>query len=170
MSVRSGPARRFSSVMAGMSRTDVSSSVYSGAKGREPFYVQKAIVIPAITGGPSVYTPIVKFNVPYGRNGFLWKVGFDYVGGGFQEGQGNIIFVIFRNAALTRSIKGFVNLTASIGSINNPVEIPPAQIYENEVISIAATNVAIPPAGQQLVGVLVGWTYPRSQEGGSQLT
>src|SRR5690348_4723315 len=167
MPIRNGPAPRFSPIDSGHARSDVSSSIYSGGKAREPFYKQGAIVIPAISAAPSVYSPVVQFVVPYGRNGYLWKIGIDYVGGGFQEGQGNIVYTVFRNAALSRSIKGLVGLTASIGSVNNPVEIPAVQIYENETISIAVTNVAIPPAGQQLVGVLVGFTYPRSKEGDS---
>ena len=92
----------------------------------------------------------------------------DYVGGGFTEGQGGILFRVFRNKALTRAVKGFGTLTASMGTVSNPVEIPPVQLYENEWLSIVEQNVSIVPAGQQIVGVLVGWDYPRSEEVGAR--
>lgn len=139
---------------------DVSSSVYSGGKSREPFYTQGSVALPAI-GAQAV---VVQRAIPYGRNSFLWKLAVDYVGGGFTEGQGGILFRVFRNAALTRSLKGFATLTASMGTVNNPVEIPPAQLYENETLSIVVVNVSIVVAGQRVVGALVGWDYPRSEE------
>jgi hypothetical protein len=150
--------------MASGARQDTSSSVYSGAKIRDDFYKQSAIALPAV--GTSAV--VVSKAVPYGRNGFLWKIGIDYVGPGFTEGSGALIYQVFRNAALTRGVKGFVNLTASMGSVNNPVEIPAVQIYEGEIVSIVVNNASLAVGGAQLVGVLVGWYYPRSEEGGSQ--
>lgn len=137
-----------------------SSSVYSGSKKREPFYKQGAIALPAV----GATAAIVQFLVPPGRNGFLWKVAVDYVGTGFTEGSGQIIYRIFRNAALTRAVKGFNNLTASMGAVNQPLEIPAVQIYENETISMAVSNVSLVVGGAQLVAVLHGYTYPRSEE------
>lgn len=144
----------------GMIPPDIASSVYSGAKVREDFYVQNAIVLPAIGAQAVVASRLI----PYGRNSFLWKVGIDFVGGGFQEGAGNLIYRLFRNSALTRTIKGFANLSASMGAVNNPLEIPAVQLYESEVISIVVQNVALTVAGQLVVGVLGGWDYPKSEE------
>ncbi len=145
---------------------DVSSSVYSGGKSREPFYVQNPE--PVNLGAIGTSAVIVQRAIPYGRNSFLWKIAVDYVGGGFTEGQGAILFRVFRNKALTRAVKGFGTLTAPMGTVSNPVEIPPVQLYENEWLSIVYQNVGIVPAGQQIVGVLVGWDYPRSEEVGAR--
>jgi len=143
---------------------DVSSSIYSGGKSREPFYTPGAVALPAV-GAQAV---VVQRAIPYGRNGYLWKLGIDYVGPGFIEGSGSLIYRVFRNGALTRAVKGFANLTASMGSVNNPIEVPPIQLYENEVISIVVVNVSLAVGGAQMVGVLVGWDYPRSEEAGSR--
>ena len=143
---------------------DVSSSVYSGAKSREDFYKQAAVALPAV-GSRAV---VVQRFVPYGRNSFLWKLGVDYVGAGFTEGSGALVFRVFRNAALTRGVKGFANLTASMGAVNNPIEIPAVQLYENEVLSIVVDNVSLAVGGAQVIGVLVGWDYPRSAESASR--
>lgn len=154
---------QISGSMAGMP-LDISSSVYSGAKSREPWYQPGAVALPAI-GAQAV---VVQRSVPYGRNGYLWKLGVDYVGAGFTEGSGALIYRVFRNGALTRAVKGFSNLTASMGAVNNPIEISPVQLYENEVISIVVVNVALGVGGAQLVGVLHGWDYPRSEESGTR--
>lgn len=150
--------------MAGMVPPDVSSSVYSGGKSREDFYTQGSVPLPAI-GTQAV---VVQRPIPYGRNSYLWKIAVDYVGGGFVEGQGGILYRVFRNAALNRSVKGFATLTASMGTVSNPIEIPPAQLYENELLSIVVVNVSVVVAGQQIVGALVGWDYPRSEEATSR--
>lgn len=137
------------------------SNVHSGAKKREPFYFQGAIALPAV----GATTPIVQFTVPPTKNGYVWKVGMDYIGNGFVEGSGAIVYRIFRDAALRRAIRGFNNLTASVGAVNSPLEIgAPIQIYENETISIAVNNVSLVVGGAQLAACLVGWLYPRSEE------
>lgn len=148
-----------------------SASAYSATEAnREPFYFQNAADIPAIAAiGPPVVpgmATVLQFIVPSGKNGMLWKLGIDYVGGGFTEGQGNLIWRLFRDPALTKAIYGFDNLVASIGAVNNPVEIEPIRVYEREVISIVAFNVGINPvpAGAQSVGVVHGWWYPKGAE------
>lgn len=145
-------------------RRDISSSVYSGAKSREPYYVTNAIALPAI-GTQAV---VVQRPIPYSKNSFLWKLGVDYVGAGFIEGSGALIYRVFRNFALTRTVKGFANLTASMGAVNNPLEISPVQLYEGEWVSIVVVNVSLNVGGAQLVGVLHGWDYPRSEEDGAR--
>lgn len=139
-----------------------SPDVYSKQPNRESFYYQQSVGMPAFGGQATVLT----FPVPKGRNGEIWKIAIDYVGAGFTEGNGAIVWRIFRDAAQTQAVKGFNNLLASIGAVNNPVEISPIRIYESEVISIVVYNVAgpNPPAGQVSVGVVHGWFYSKMQE------
>lgn len=142
---------------------DATPDVYSQQENREPFYYQSSVGIPAIGGKATV----LSFPVKPGRNGYIWKVAIDYVGAGFTEGNGAIVWRIFRDAAQTEAIKGFNNLVASVGAVNNPVEIgAPIRIYEQQTISIVVYNVAgpNPPAGQVSVGVLQGWFYPKMQQ------
>lgn len=153
--------RRFHGNEYSQASAAVSSNVHSGAKKREPFYCQGAIALPAV----GVTTPIVQFTVPTTKNGYIWKIGMDYVGAGFVEGSGAIIYRMFHDAALRRAVRGFNNLTASVGAVNAPFEIgAPIQIYENEVPSIAVNNVSLVVGGAQLVATIVGWFYPRSEE------
>lgn len=140
---------------------DASTDPHSGGKSREPFYQQSSVAMPAVGASATV----LSFVVPSGKNGFIWKMAIDFVGAGFTEGSGTIVWKIFRDAALRKAVKGFNNLVASVGAVPNPVEVPAIQIYENEVISVVVYNVgAGAPAGQVSVAAMIGWFYPKAQE------
>lgn len=148
---------------------DASSNVHSGAKSREPFYYQGSIGIPVQDPTGQTGAVVLQFVVPSGKNGYLWKLAIDFVGAGFVEGSGTIVWKIFRDAALRKAVKGFNRLVASVASVPNPNEIPPIQIYENETITVVMYNIgAGAPAGQVSAAAIIGWFYQKSQEKGSR--
>lgn len=142
-----------------------SSNVHSGSKKREPFYYTNSVALPAV----SAKATVLSFVVPSGKNGYIWKIAIDFVGAGFTEGSGAIVWQIFRDAAQRKAIRGFNNLLASVGQVPNPVEIPPVQIYENEQIGVVINNVSAGiPAGQVSVSAMIGWFYPKHEEDGQR--
>ncbi len=132
----------------------------------EPFHQASGIVIPAQDGN---FHPVVTIVCPQGRNGVLMLIANEFVGGGFQDFSGNIIWQILRNPGngITTAERNFENIQASLGTPQNPARLAAAiRIYENDVIQLAAKNVNIAPAGQFLGGLLGGWFYPRAQDEG----
>lgn len=144
----------------GIAREAASSSPYSQSDNREPFYYPGSVALPAI-GASAV---ISQFPVPRGKNGMIWKMGFEYVGPGFVNGSGQLVWQIFRDPALTKGVKGFTNLLSSIGSFNNPLELPSIRIYEAEVLSLVVKNVSLAAGGTLAQGVFVGWFYPKAYD------
>lgn len=107
---------------------------------------------------------IIDYTVPIGRNGKITKVANNFVGGGFQEGQGNIIWRILVDGAPPPGATSYNNILGSLGSPASPTEIPGFRIFENQRITVIAHNVAIALAGQLVGARLVGYLYPRELE------
>lgn len=107
---------------------------------------------------------ILEFTVPIGRNGIIKKVANNFVGGGFQEGQGNIIWRILVDGAPPPGATSYNTILGSLGSPASPTEIAGFRIFENQVVSVVAENVAIAVAGQLVGARLVGYLYPRESE------
>jgi hypothetical protein len=135
-----------------------SSNIHSGADNREPLYRQGRIALPAV-GAAQV--PILQIPIRRGANAQIWRLAIDYVGPGFIEGSGAILFNLFRDPALSKGVKGFTQLTASMGAVNNPLEIPTIEMREAEVLSICVQNVSLVVGGAQILAAAVGWVFPK---------
>ena len=107
---------------------------------------------------------ILDYTVPIGRNGIIKKVANNFIGGGFQEGQGNIIWRILVDGAPPPGANSYNSILGSLGSPASPTEIAGFRVYENQRITVIAHNVAIVLAGQLVGARLVGWLYPRELE------
>jgi hypothetical protein len=105
---------------------------------------------------------VVSFQVPPGHNGIITTYGNNFVGGGFQEGAGTIVWQIARDNAV---IDGYDNIVASLGSVSSPTRHPSGfRIFENQIITLVVTNVSIVVAGQLSGGRLMGYYYPKQYE------
>jgi hypothetical protein len=118
------------------------------------------VALPAI----AARAVILQFTVPIGRNGIIKKIANNFVGGGFQEGQGNIIWRILVDGAPPPGANSYNSISGSLGSPASPTEISGFRIYENQVVQLVADNIAIVVAGQLVGGRLVGYLYPRELE------
>lgn len=130
----------------------------------ESFHLAGGIGIPAIA---ATFTPVVTIKCPVGRNGVLNRIANTFIGGGFNDFSGNIIWQIQRNpqsgiAGAAAAERNYQSIQASLGNTNNPAFIAPIRIYENDVIVLAVQNVSIVVAGQLIGGLLGGWFYPRA--------
>jgi len=122
--------------------------------------------LPAI----NVEATILSFTVPIGRNGVINKVANNFVGGGWTEGTGDILWRILVDGAPPPAANSYAAIPASLGSPANPTEISGFRIFENQVISVtifnnpAGPSGGITPAGQLAGARLCGYLYPRELE------
>jgi len=114
------------------------------------------IAIPAV----GLSAPIVQFKVPEGQNGMINRLANVFVGGGFTEGQGGIVWQIFQDFTPGVVAPDFDNIVASLGSVNNPSILNGIRIKENQLVTLLVKNVSIVVAGQLIGGRLGGYFYP----------
>ena len=116
--------------------------------------------LPAIAGD----AVIVSFQVPPGRNGVIKKVACNFVGGGWVEGSGAVVWRILVDGAPPPGSTNYDTILGSLGSPANPVEIAGFRIFENQILSVHIANVSIVVAGQLAGARLIGYLYPRESE------
>lgn len=118
------------------------------------------VALPAIGAQANV----ISFQVPIGRNGIVKKIANTFVGGGFQEGQGNIVWQILVDGAPPPGASSYDSILDSLGLVNNPTEISGFRIFENQILTLVIKNVALVQANQFVGGRFVGFLYPRDME------
>lgn len=123
-------------------------------------------LLPAINATVTIIT----YTVPAGRNGVIKKIANNFVGGGWTEGTGDLLWRIFVDGAPPPGATSYDSIPASLGSPASPTEIAGFRVFENQVITLVAFNNGAGPsggvvvAGQRVGGRLMGWLYPREQE------
>lgn len=118
------------------------------------------IIIPAVGIESAIFT----FNVPRGFNGVMKTIGNAFIGGGFTDGSGAIVWRVLQNG---QAMRGKENLINSLGSVAQPSLIGGGgfmRILENDVITMTVLNVSVAPAGQLVAGRLSGWFYPKDED------
>jgi hypothetical protein len=124
------------------------------------------VLVPAI-GATAV---IISYVVPPGRNGVIYKVANNFVGGGWVEGTGDIIWRILVDGAPPPGATSYNAIFASLGNPASPTEIPGFRIFENQVLQLVAFNNPAGPdggvivSGQRVGARFVGWNYPTDIE------
>lgn len=128
----------------------------------ESFHLPGGVVIPAID--PTLFTTVVQIVVPAGRNGVLNKLANVYVGGGFIDFSGSVVWRIVRNPGdtIVTAERNYEKITASLGSASNPGKIAGIRVFENDVLALQVRNDSVVVAGQLIGGLLGGWFYPRT--------
>jgi hypothetical protein len=115
------------------------------------------VVIPAIGASATV----LSFVVPAGKNGVIEQIANNFVGGGFVDGSGNIIWRFEQDGV---PLVGLENLNTSLGTPAAPSRTAPVRIMEGKTISLVVSNIAIIAAGQLIGGRISGHYYPRNTE------
>jgi hypothetical protein len=103
---------------------------------------------------------ILSFQVPQGYNGVIKWIGNNFVGAGWTEGTGALVYQILADG---QPIRNMENIIGSLGSPASPSETAPIRIFEQQTIELVCLNVDVSPAGpsgQLLGGRLSGWYYP----------
>lgn len=118
------------------------------------------ITIPAV----GVESPVVTFTVPRGQNGVIKEIANVFIGGGFTDGSGAIVWRILQN---NQAVRGKENIVASLGSVAQPSRVGGGgfiRILENDIIALTVLNTSIVVAGQIIGGRLSGWFYPKDDD------
>lgn len=116
------------------------------------------VALPAL-GASAV---VVQFTVPRGYNGIINRLANEFIGGGFQQGQGLINWALYLDYNTLVPAPNFQKIVASLGSVNNPTILNGIRIKESQLVTLLVNNTAggIPVAGQQIGGLLGGYYYP----------
>jgi hypothetical protein len=130
------------------------------APGGKPFEFANGITIPAIGASATV----VQFTVPKGQNGFIRRIANVFVGGGFTDFSGAIIWKIFLNLTNGVVAPNFDNIIASLGSVSNPSTLDGIHVIEGNIVALQVTNVSVVVSGQLIGGRLGGSFHPIPQE------
>jgi hypothetical protein len=113
---------------------------------------------------------IISYVVPAGRNGIINKVACNFVGGGWVEGTGDVIWRILVDGTPPPGATDYDNILASLGSPAAPTGIAGFRVFENQILSLvlfnnpAGPNGGVVVAGQRCGGRLIGYNYPREIE------
>ncbi len=122
--------------------------------------------IPAL----NVESVILTFVVPAGRNGIIYKVANNFVGAGWVEGSGDIVWRILVDGTPPPGATDYENILGSLGNPASPTQIPGFRIYENQKLTFevfnnpAGAGGGVLPAGQLIGARFIGWDYPREYE------
>ena len=125
---------------------------------RLPFDYGGAIALPAIPGENTVIT----FQVPNGYDGVAMAYSLNFLGGGFTQESGDIIWRIYRNNV---AIRNFEQITTERVSISTPRNIANLQVFSLDIITITVNHVANVALNGQVVASMMGYFYPNQISG-----
>ena len=120
----------------------------------EPFNPTGWIPMPVI-GATST---IVSHTVGTGRNSVMNRLGNEVVGGGWVNGDGNLIWQVTRNGV---PVKNQEYIISSLGPVAAPSPFGPILFVENDVLALTVKNIGVAPALQLIGGRFDGWDYPK---------
>lgn len=121
------------------------------------FDVAGNVALPAI-GASAI---VAQFAVDPGFNGIIKRFANVFIGGGFQDGQGGVVWQLLVNGV---PVAWYDNILNSLGSVSAPSEVSSIRIKEGDIVTLQVTNVSIAGAGQIVGGRLGGWFYPTEEE------
>lgn len=110
-----------------------------------------------LVGAPGTISTVVTLTVPDGYDGVINALSWNYTGGGFAQGSGDLIVQILRNSA---PIRNYDNITFEKGSIQQPRAISPIRIYSRQVITMVVNHAANLLLVESVIGSFLGYFYP----------
>jgi hypothetical protein len=121
--------------------------------GSVPYDQAQVAALPAVAGTVTV----VMMTVPTGMDGVINAFSWNFTGGGFVQGSGDIQAQLFRNGA---AVRNFDNILIEKGTIQTPRPISPIRVYSNQVITLVINHLNNGALNGNVVGSLVGYFYP----------
>jgi len=116
----------------------------------------------------SGYQVIFAFTVPMGMRLVLNQIGNNWVGGGFEDGSGDLIWQIWDNG---NPIEDFDDILGSLGSVAQPSFMAPIIFEEGHTVSFVVANApgsGILADSGQVGATLRGWYYNRLETGDAE--
>jgi hypothetical protein len=122
--------------------------------GAVSFFPKTQVAIPAVGGTSTILT----MQVPNGSDGAIQKFSVNYVGGGFVNGSGDIVWRILANG---KAIRNANNIISEMGTQDSPFELSSTiRIYSGQTITVEVNHVANAALNQSVLAMLEGWFYP----------
>lgn len=121
-------------------------------EGFVPFDGAAAIALPAVG-----LAQVLAITVPDGHDGVINQFSWNFTGGGFVQGSGDIIVQVQRDGV---AVRNFENILVEKGTIGVARPISPIRVYNKQVISIVVNHAANALLNGFIVGSLVGYFYP----------
>jgi hypothetical protein len=121
-----------------------------------PFDYNAYVATPAVGNAIAV----VSFSVPEGHYGVIKQIGNVYIGAGFVEGSGSLIWQLQQNNGVVRN---YDNILSSLGTVSAPGELAGRSILLEELapVVLQVNNVSLVAGGTQVGGRLGGWFFPK---------
>ena len=102
---------------------------------------------------------VVAFAMPSGYTGVVHWLSNIFLGAGFTDGSGNIIWRVLRDA---QAVEDYENITAQLGTLPVPTDTF-ILVGENQTVEITVTTVVLPGGGTSIGGRLKGWRWPTTR-------
>ena len=122
--------------------------------GSYPFFPKTQVPVPAV-GASSI---ALTMQVPNGQDGVIKKFSFNYIGGGFVNGSGDLVWRILIDGRAARNAS---NIQSEMGTQDAPFELTmPIRIYSGQTIQIQISHVANVTLNEDTLVMLEGYFYP----------
>jgi hypothetical protein len=118
-----------------------------------PFDPGGAAVLGAVGGTQTIVTHVVD----PGMDGVITAYSWNFIGGGFVQGSGDLVAQVLRNGT---PVKNYEAILVEKGSVAIPRPIAPLRIYSNDVMTIVVTHAANALLNGNVVASMVGYDYP----------
>lgn len=118
----------------------------------KPFEATGGVTLPAI-GASAV---VLQKTVPKGNNGYIRRIANVFVGGGFTDFSGGIVWQILIDLTKGTVAPDFDNIIASLGTASNPSTIDGIHVMEGSIFALIVKNISIVVSGQVVGGRLGG--------------
>lgn len=118
----------------------------------KPFEFHGGVLLPAV----GVTATVFNFVVPKGNNGYIRRIANVFVGGGFTDFSGAVIWQILLDQVKNVVAPNFDNIIASLGSVSNPSKVDGIHIFEGSQVALIVKNISVVVAGQLIGGRLGG--------------
>lgn len=109
--------------------------------------------LPAVAGSVVVVT----HTVPEGYDGVINQFSWNFTGGGFVQGSGDLQAQLLRNGI---PIRNYENMLVEKGTIGIARAISPLRVYSNDIISLVVNHLVNGLLNGNVVASLVGYDYP----------
>lgn len=121
--------------------------------GAVPFDPQTSVALPVVGG----FATVVTLTVPQGYDGVINQYSWNFTGGGFVQGSGDLQAQVFRD---TSAVRNYDNILVEKGTIGIARAISPLRIYSGQVITVRINHIANNLLSGNVIASLVGYFYP----------
>lgn len=126
----------------------------------------RSIATPAQDGNDYI---VLSFVVPIGYDGVIKRLSHNYIGGGFQQGAGGIIWRLKIDDVLVRNYDAMV---IEFGTVYAPRVTDGIRIISGQTIAYlvnlpvgGGASGFLPSGGSQIICTVAGWFYPQGVTG-----